>query len=70
MKEGAHKKKLKEEEQRKFQTGPPYLSLKKHQVDSKRKDMEWSTMFSENIINLTYCTIVKIQASREDKFSA
>ena len=27
-------------------------------------------MFSENIINLTYCTIIKMPASRVDKFSA
>ena len=30
-----------------------YLSTKKFQVDSKREDMGWSTMFKENIINLT-----------------
>ena len=49
---------------------PLYLSVKrKFQVDSKRKDMEWSTNFSENIINLT-CMIIKMLASRVDKFSA
>ena len=39
------------------------------QVD-ERKDMEQSTMFSEKIINLTYCIIIKMPAFRIDKFSA
>ena len=33
------------------QNGPPYLSVeKKIKVDSKRKDIEQSNIFSENII--------------------
>ena len=40
------------------------------QVDSERKDMGESTMFKENIIKLTCCTIIKMLASRIDKFSA
>ena len=30
-------------------------------VDSKRKNMEKSTMFSENIIILNCCTIIKVR---------
>ena len=32
--------------------------------------MEQSTMFSENIVYLYFCTIIKMSASRVDKFSA
>ena len=67
MKEGSH---IKSQRVRKVQNGPPYLSSKKNQVDSKRKDMEKSTMFSENMINLTYCIKIKMPAFRVDKFSA
>ena len=35
-----------------------HLSVKKNQVDSLRKVIKKSTMFSENIINLTCCTII------------
>ena len=38
----------------------PTCPLKKIKVDSKRKDMEYSTIFSKNIINLTWCTIFKM----------
>ena len=58
MKEGSHKKVQKI---RMVQNGPPYLSIKKIQVDSERKDMEYSTIFSKNIINLTRCTVIKIK---------
>ena len=59
-------------------TTPPTPSItfkhNKIQVDSERMDMEQSTMFSENIIisksNLTFCTLIKMPASREDKFNA
>ena len=37
-------------------------------VVSKRKDVEQSTMFKENIINLTSGTIIKMRASRIDIF--
>ena len=47
-------------------TCPP----KKFQLDSKREDMQQSTMFKENIIKLTCCTIIKMLVSRIDKFSA
>ena len=43
------------------QNGLPYLSIKKIQVDSKSKDMEYSTIFSENIFNLTYAPFSKYQ---------
>ena len=43
---------------------------KEFQLDSKKKDMGESTMFKENIIKLTYCTIINMPASRVDKFSA
>ena len=39
-------------------------------MDSKRKDMEQPTMFSENIINLTCCIIIKMPSFRVDKLSA
>ena len=43
------------------QDGPPYFSIKKKfQVDSESKDMEESTIFSENIFNLTWCTNLKM----------
>ena len=54
---------------RKFQNGPPYLSVKKIQVDSERKDIK-STTFSENIINLNCCTNIKMPASMEENFRA
>ena len=40
---------------------------KQFQVDSKQNNMEQSTMFSENIINLT---IIKMPASSIDKINA
>ena len=43
---------------------------KRFQLDSKRKDMDQSTMIKENIMKLTCCTITKMLASRIDKFSA
>ena len=49
---------------------PVLVNQKKIQLDSKRKDMGKSTMFKENIIKLTNCTIIKMPASRVDKFSA
>ena len=42
----------------------------KIKVNSERKDTKQSTMFSENIIILSCCTIIKMPASRVDKFSA
>ena len=48
----------------------PSICPAKFQVDSKRKDLGFSTMFKENIIKLTCCTIIKMPASRIDKFSA
>ena len=39
-------------------------------MDSERKDMEYSTMFSENIINLTCSINIKMPAFRVDKFRA
>ena len=67
MKEGPH---IKSQRVRKVQNGPPYLSSKKTQADSKRKDMDYSNMFSENIINLTCCIIIKMPTFREDNFCA
>ena len=48
----------------------PLLVRIKMKVDSNRKVMEQSTMFSEKIINLTCCSIIKMPASRVDRFSA
>ena len=45
-------------------------------LSQKTKRLRWTargrtwTMFSENIINVNCCTIIKMPASREDKFSA
>ena len=58
MKEGSHNK---TQIVRTSQNGPLYLSSKKIQVDSERKDMGQSTMFKENIIKLTLCIIIKCQ---------
>ena len=52
------------------QWSPLLVQQKKSQVDSERKDIEQSNMFSENIINLTCCIIIKMPAFRVDKFSA
>ena len=48
---------------------PLLLQQNKFQVDRERKDMGKSTMFKGNIIKLTYCTIIKMPASRVEKFS-
>ena len=48
---------------------PHTCQSKKFQVDRERKDTEQSTMFSENIIILSCCTIIKMPSSRVDKFS-
>ena len=45
------------------QIGPSYLSVQKNKGGQ-------STMFSENIILLAFCTIIKMPAFRVDKFSA
>ena len=44
---------------------PLLVYLKIFQVDSKRMEESTTTMFSENIINLTSFTIIKIQAFQE-----
>mgnify|MGYP001187385057 CR=1 FL=1 len=36
-------------------------------MDSERKDIGSSIMFKENIINLTYCSVNKMQVSHVDK---
>ena len=49
---------------------PPTCLYKKNQMYNNKKDKEKSTMFSENIIILTCYTIIKMPATRVDKFSA
>ena len=68
MKKVSHKKVQKV---RKGQNGPPYLSVKKKKFrGSERREMEYSTIFSENILNLTRCTIIKMPVFRVKNFSA
>ena len=68
MKEGSHKKNSKSKKG--SERSPLLVQQKKSKVDSERKDMKQSTMFSENNINLICCIIIKMPAFRVDKFSS